>query len=199
MGRNYNLTFSFPSADQINQYGPTIKSTCGHPGSPKHGRVLNLLEKYKEGMVITYECDAGYFLLGPVMRTCQSNGTWSQHIPICGKSIYGIVRVEQCIDNRIFRRSTSQKPGSHTSVGGTEPIPAPFGCGWQLPDLFLQQSSQAKMVASCTARCVHAKSIDNICGPDTSANQYVLDGARLESVLLTPIFVQMLNYTFQCT
>lgn len=36
-------------------------------------------------MVVTFECDTGYYLLGSMTRTCLSNGTWSGHMPVCGK------------------------------------------------------------------------------------------------------------------
>ena len=67
------------------QHNGVMKATCGFPGSPKNGRVLHLLEKYEESMVITYECDIGYYLLGPMTRTCMPNGTWSGLMPVCGK------------------------------------------------------------------------------------------------------------------
>lgn len=64
-----------------------VRGQCGYPGSPLNGRVLHLLERYEQGMVVTYECDPGYFLLGPMTRTCQSNSTWSGRMPICGMLI----------------------------------------------------------------------------------------------------------------
>ncbi|KAI2803310.1 CUB and sushi domain-containing protein 1 [Blomia tropicalis] len=64
-----------------------IRAVCGFPGSPKNGRVLHLLEKYEENMVVTFECDTGFYLLGTMTRTCQSNGTWSGDMPICDQSI----------------------------------------------------------------------------------------------------------------
>lgn len=57
--------------------------TCGFPGSPKNGRVMNLLEKYDEGQQVTFECEPGYYLLGPMTRTCRANGTWSGPMPFC--------------------------------------------------------------------------------------------------------------------
>lgn len=44
-----------------------------------------MLEKYEEGMVVTFECDVGFYLLGSMTRTCLSNGTWSGSMPVCGK------------------------------------------------------------------------------------------------------------------
>lgn len=65
-----------------------VRSSCGFPGSPKDGRVLHLLEKYEEGMVVTFECDPGYYLLGSMTRSCLSNGTWSGSMPVCGKHYF---------------------------------------------------------------------------------------------------------------
>ena len=33
--------------------------------------------------VITYGCHEGFSLVGPVTRTCQQNGTWTDDAPIC--------------------------------------------------------------------------------------------------------------------
>ncbi|OTF82510.1 hypothetical protein BLA29_009603, partial [Euroglyphus maynei] len=78
-----------------------IRATCGYPGSPRNGRVLHLLERYEEGMVITFECDPGYFLLGPMTRTCQSNSTWSGRMPICDYSIrnLGLTSASEALNN----------------------------------------------------------------------------------------------------
>nr|XP_046920510.1 uncharacterized protein LOC124500480 [Dermatophagoides farinae] len=78
-----------------------VRATCGYPGSPRNGRVLHLLERYEEGMVITFECDPGYFLLGPMTRTCQSNNTWSGRMPICDQSIrnLGLTSASEALNN----------------------------------------------------------------------------------------------------
>ena len=37
------------------------------------------------GDTVTYTCDAGFDLSGDVMRTCQSDGTWSGSAPMCDR------------------------------------------------------------------------------------------------------------------
>lgn len=76
---------NFPNGNSLETYRKVFKATCGYPGSPRNGRVLNLLERYEEGMVVTFECDPEHFLLGPMTRTCLNNGTWSNQMPVCGR------------------------------------------------------------------------------------------------------------------
>lgn len=83
-GNQGGTDFGSPSIVPSPSSMTLVRATCGYPGSPRNGRVLHLLERYEEGMVITFECDPGYFLLGPMTRTCQSNNTWSGRMPICG-------------------------------------------------------------------------------------------------------------------
>ena len=41
------------------------------------------------GGVSTYMCNDGFYLMDSMMRTCQSNGTWSEEEPIC-RGIYSV-------------------------------------------------------------------------------------------------------------
>ena len=54
---------------------------CGHPGDITNGKVD--VSESTLGEWISYSCDEGYFLNGPYLRTCQSNGTWSGNKPTC--------------------------------------------------------------------------------------------------------------------
>ena len=44
---------------------------------PSNGRVLF------DGLTVTYTCNPGYTLNGPITRTCGDNGTWSLTAPTC--------------------------------------------------------------------------------------------------------------------
>ena len=37
------------------------------------------------GATVTYSCNSGYRLDGPMMRTCMDNGSWSGSDPICNR------------------------------------------------------------------------------------------------------------------
>ncbi len=51
-------------------------------GNPVNGRVSF------DSLTVTYTCNTGYTLNGPMTRTCGENGTWSSTAPICeGKLI----------------------------------------------------------------------------------------------------------------
>ncbi|KAI1289812.1 Protein lev-9 [Halotydeus destructor] len=65
-------------------FGPDLKCiprSCGHPGDIENGQ--------KEGIVftftskVTYECDAGFEMVGRPNRYCQSNGQWSGSLASC--------------------------------------------------------------------------------------------------------------------
>ena len=35
------------------------------------------------GAMANYSCNEGYILLGPNARICQSNGSWTEDVPVC--------------------------------------------------------------------------------------------------------------------
>ena len=37
--------------------------------------------------MVTFACDAGYYLEGPTNRLCLENGNWSNVVPTCKKEI----------------------------------------------------------------------------------------------------------------
>ena len=45
------------------------------------------------GAVASYECVAGYTLVGSATRTCQNNGSWSGSEPTCSKLIILFLQV----------------------------------------------------------------------------------------------------------
>lgn len=61
---------------------------CGYPGSPSHSIVTYTPENIRPGTVASYECEAGFELLGPSRRLCSLNGTWTPAAtPFCGEGL----------------------------------------------------------------------------------------------------------------
>ena len=65
---------------------------CGDPGVPLDGsRTLLACDQdigqgegqFVEGCLITFRCDPGYRMIGESSSTCESNGSWSNDLPIC--------------------------------------------------------------------------------------------------------------------
>lgn len=59
---------------------------CGYIGSPTNGKVR--VTKTSYGGVATFECDDGYDLVGPNMRTCEVDGKWTKTNPECSSRVY---------------------------------------------------------------------------------------------------------------
>ncbi|XP_063956336.1 sushi, von Willebrand factor type A, EGF and pentraxin domain-containing protein 1-like [Lytechinus pictus] len=63
---------------------PECKADCRDPGTPVNGsQVAN--SSYSHGGQVSFECDAGFDILGSETITCD-NGTWSGLVPICAES-----------------------------------------------------------------------------------------------------------------
>ena len=60
-----------------------IAVDCGNLVSPVNGAI------YLSGLTYlskaTYTCNTGYQLRGPVERTCDTDGLWSQYSPSCNR------------------------------------------------------------------------------------------------------------------
>ena len=54
---------------------------CGRPSTPTNGSVHGERTTYPN--VLKFQCDEGFTLLGPILRKCQTNGTWSGVDAIC--------------------------------------------------------------------------------------------------------------------
>ena len=54
---------------------------CGGLDNPLNGQVT--LTGTEFGSFATYECNAGFNLVGNVERTCQESGDWSGTDPVC--------------------------------------------------------------------------------------------------------------------
>ena len=67
----------------------TVAKSCPHPAVPLYAQVtLSPTDSsglLKFGSTATYQCDDGYELFGPALRTCHSSGKWTGDLPYCGK------------------------------------------------------------------------------------------------------------------
>ena len=61
---------------------PSETPDCGSLADPENGRV-NTSTGTTVGSEAVYSCNGGYDLVGPEMRACTSNGTWSDTEPVC--------------------------------------------------------------------------------------------------------------------
>ena len=57
------------------------KVSCPVPLSPRNGYINGYLRKYQDN--ITYSCKPGFELIGPSMRLCRANATWSGPVSKC--------------------------------------------------------------------------------------------------------------------
>ncbi|XP_074621721.1 CUB and sushi domain-containing protein 3-like isoform X3 [Acropora palmata] len=55
--------------------------SCGSPSEVANGRILGYLYTFKQR--VTYACDEGYQIRGPLYRQCQANGKWGGDDPSC--------------------------------------------------------------------------------------------------------------------
>ena len=55
---------------------------CGDLPAPDNGRVI-FLDGTVFGSVVTYECNAGFNLVGIAIRSCEADGNWSGIDPTC--------------------------------------------------------------------------------------------------------------------
>lgn len=56
---------------------------CGMPENPAHGRFTLASNATYYGVVVLYECDKNYELIGHGRRLCLENGSWSSDTPQC--------------------------------------------------------------------------------------------------------------------
>ena len=62
------------------------ESLCGYPGLPNKGILIeDAQDSYREGDLVSYNCEEGSILYGQRTRKCQSSGRWSGQIPMCSK------------------------------------------------------------------------------------------------------------------
>ncbi|XP_069779037.1 sushi, von Willebrand factor type A, EGF and pentraxin domain-containing protein 1 isoform X2 [Narcine bancroftii] len=65
--------------------------SCGSPSQIRNG--ITNGSNYTYGSVITYDCDSGFFLVGPMQRSCQDNGKWSGEVPQCTPISCGLLSI----------------------------------------------------------------------------------------------------------
>ena len=58
---------------------------CGKPGAPGNG--WTIFGGTTAGHKALHSCKAGYLLVGPKLRICQSNGRWTPNIPECRREL----------------------------------------------------------------------------------------------------------------
>lgn len=87
---SFNYVFHELHGSNINSSISISALECGPPGRPAYGRHQNIAESesYKEGESVSYLCDSGYYMVGPIQRRCLPNGTWTGNMPVCGKNFY---------------------------------------------------------------------------------------------------------------
>lgn len=57
--------------------------TCNAPSAPLSGFILPDKSPYQVNEVVTFQCNAGYRLVGSATVMCLQNGVWSVPSPIC--------------------------------------------------------------------------------------------------------------------
>lgn len=58
---------------------------CDNPKVENGRKQAGFGSSYSYGDSVVFECDPGYFMVGPDVITCQEDNTWSQK-PTCQKS-----------------------------------------------------------------------------------------------------------------
>ena len=82
---------------------------CSSPSGVQNGRVVHT--KYTFRGVAIYICDAGYDLIGPEVRSCQDNRTWSGLDPFCRSEGGNIVQTA-CYCSPLHGPHCSTSPSS---------------------------------------------------------------------------------------
>ena len=67
---------------------PSIVVDCGSLRNPVNGQV-DMSSGTTFMSTATYTCNAGYDLIGPISRTCGSDGVWSPAVPTCDSKFTG--------------------------------------------------------------------------------------------------------------
>ncbi|XP_075729626.1 complement receptor type 2-like isoform X1 [Rhipicephalus microplus] len=65
---------------------PVCEANCPVPGPIANGDVSVPGSKLFPNIPVQYQCNVGYTLVGPQVRVCQADGTWSGSEPVCQSS-----------------------------------------------------------------------------------------------------------------
>ncbi|CAL2041939.1 unnamed protein product [Caenorhabditis brenneri] len=60
-----------------------VPRQCDHIGSPENGKLLSTAERFEYPMVVQFQCDFGYQMMGPDYIQCLADGTWNGTEPFC--------------------------------------------------------------------------------------------------------------------
>ncbi|EPB80398.1 hypothetical protein ANCCEY_00495 [Ancylostoma ceylanicum] len=60
-----------------------IPRACPEVQSPDNGRLLTTLKKFSYPVVVQFQCNFGYQMMGPDFLQCLSDGTWNGTAPFC--------------------------------------------------------------------------------------------------------------------
>ena len=63
-----------------------VRIRCNAPIVPQNGFVVGY--DFLIGDTVVYLCDEGFELDGEMVRSCLSNGSWSDEMPKCNSKIY---------------------------------------------------------------------------------------------------------------
>ena len=63
-----------------------VEVQCDSPLVPKNGDVI--LRRANYGALVSFECDAGYHLVGDRVLRCELSGNWNGTEPRCQGRIY---------------------------------------------------------------------------------------------------------------
>ncbi|NXJ88700.1 C4BPA protein, partial [Corythaixoides concolor] len=66
---------------------------CDNPKVENGKKISGFGPSYIYGNSVTFECDPGYFMIGPEVITCKENNTWYPPKPTCDKSVCGALKI----------------------------------------------------------------------------------------------------------
>ncbi|ULT97657.1 hypothetical protein L3Y34_005467 [Caenorhabditis briggsae] len=60
-----------------------VPRQCEHIGSPENGQLLSTAKNFEFPMIVQFQCDFGYQMMGPDYIQCLADGTWNGTEPFC--------------------------------------------------------------------------------------------------------------------
>ncbi|VDM57878.1 unnamed protein product, partial [Angiostrongylus costaricensis] len=71
------------SLDVIKYNRTCIPRSCPPVYSPENGKLLSTLKKFQYPVVVEFQCNFGYQMMGPDFIQCLSDGSWNGTAPFC--------------------------------------------------------------------------------------------------------------------